>query len=91
MKIDHLKAILEKLCSYTNVLLENIDVSSSEWYNTHVWTREQEHDFMVWLTNYLYENSEAQYQLYGIRNASLEACQRKASWFCMNYGWTTAE
>lgn len=88
MKTDHLKIILEKMCTYPGVLFENLDTTSNGWYSKHSWTKTQEHDFMVWLTNYLYENSEALRQLYGVREASLDSCQSKASWFCMNYGWT---
>lgn len=91
MKSNHLKVILEKMCSYTDVLLEDVDISKDGWYTERTWTSEQEHNFMVWLTRYLYENQDAQEKLYHINNASLKACQERASWFCMMYGWSTQQ
>lgn len=88
---DHLKSIFRKMCSYVDVSFDDIDATVPGWYMNESWDKDQEHDFMIWLTNYLYENQDAQMQLYGVTGMSLNRCRSASSRFCMMYGWTNKD
>ena len=76
------------MCSYIDdAHFDDIDFQEPDWYMKHTWNRDQEKDFCIWLTEYLFKNKEAQESLYSRKNMSKEECRQTASAFCCSFGW----
>lgn len=83
----YLEEILRQMCSYVEIEYSKIDFKSKEWYYIAEWTKEQEDEFVEWLTNYLYTNHKASSSLYKISRLSKKKAKECAEMFNMNYGW----
>jgi hypothetical protein len=84
----YLQEIVNEMCRRINVDPFNIDFLKPDWYFEHTWTQEQAHDFIVWLTEYLYNNKEARKYITGINSKlSKKKLNSIASNFEAIYGW----
>ena len=52
-------------------------------------TKEQESDFIDWLTNYLYNNTDARNEMAWIPRKTKKVCRGLAETFNSFYGWAT--
>jgi hypothetical protein len=84
---DHLKVVMTEMCSRVGVELKKVDFGSAGWFRKHTWSREQEDDFVNWLANYVYSDSEARKQPTTIRIKTRDKCKRFAKSFVFQYGW----
>ena len=85
----HLTTILKKQCNIVGVNFDDIDFSKSGWYQSHVWTEQQEQEFSDWLYNYFLENKEAREELLEHKAKDKKYIKRAISEFNLNYGWKT--
>ena len=53
---DILNIVLQKMCSYVGVNIDDINTKEQFWFEAYEWTSEQEEDFRKWLSKTLYEN-----------------------------------
>jgi len=81
-----LEPILKKMCEIIGVNHETIDFKQEQWFTSHSWTKEQETEFVDWLTHYIYNNKEARLRLSYARKDKA-SCAQFARLFVLNYGW----
>jgi len=74
--------IFKKLCSYVNANYDEIDFSS-DWYEEHEWTNDNEIDFEKWLTVYFNNNKEARKAFNVSANNISDVVER----FVFDFGW----
>jgi len=83
----HLQQILRQMCYVIGVDPETIDFGQHDWYMQHTWTQEQEQEFKIWLTDYIYNNNEARKEILEFPRKDKKHCEKAASEFLFNYGW----
>ena len=93
MKINefspHLQAVLREMCSRVDTDPAKIDFKADTWYMEHEWTQQQETDFVEWLAQYFYANTEARKEILHANRKNLKYCRKAATEFVWNYGWKT--
>ena len=52
------------------------------------WTTEQKYEFTQWLSDYLYTNKEARFEIMNEPIRNKELCEITANAFVFNYGWS---
>lgn len=85
-----LNKILRKMCELANVEYDPNLFNLSDFYLRHSWTKEQEKEFVKWLSNEIYTNKET-WQYFGFSYKPFKKiCNKVAEDFVTNYGWTYA-
>jgi hypothetical protein len=74
---QHLEDILTKMFEVVGETYSPSAVKGPEWYLKHSWTKEQQHLFCKWLTEYI--NKEWKF--------SKATSAKEAKAFIFNYGW----
>lgn len=88
MMDKHLSAIVDEMFTRVGASRKNVNVKRYGWFLQHAWTRQQEDDFVGWLTDYFMKNEGARKELMGhtVLN-SRKRCREAAEEFVWNYGW----
>lgn len=87
---DELKYVLEKMCTYVNLDINDIDIEKEGWYNDHEWEEEDEEHFYHWLTDEFRTNNKVRKQLTQLPSRpSIVRAQDAARWFIFYCGWKT--
>ena len=84
-----LKEILKKMCEYVGADYDKIDFKKKLWFMEYEWSEEQEQEFIDWLTDYLYKNTEPRQHMMAFPMKNKKQCQLAANEFVSNYGWKT--
>jgi hypothetical protein len=87
----HLKIILEKMFEGTGIEFSEDYVNQDSWYLNYTWSEAQQKEYTDWLTDYLYENSEARKELMNFPNKTKKDCKKVADQMVLFFGWTTVE
>lgn len=87
----HLDAILQRLCKVVGADFASVDFKQPTWFRAHSWSTATEEQFTRWLADYLYNNKDAQRELYVRSYMRKRDCQNAAKWFVFNYGWMNAK
>lgn len=85
---EYIETALKEMCSRVNAKYEDVDFQENWWFMNYSWTKEQEDDYLKWLTNYL--------KPIKVRSVFTDFPRiykedKVASWFVLNYGWKTKE
>jgi len=67
-------------------------VTDPDWYCKATWTKEQETEFIRWLTDHFYSNKAARYAL--LRHPTYptkRSCRKAAKEFWWQYGWCCSD
>ena len=83
----HVIEILKEQCRIVGADYEKIDFKEDMWFMDHEWTKEQEAEFIQWVTDYLYNNKEARNMLLQHPYKNKTTCKKAAEQFAFNYGW----
>jgi hypothetical protein len=85
---ESLKYVFEKMCSYVNVNIDDVDFQKDGWYSEHTWTREQEKDFCDWLVNEIRTNNKVRKEITTLSYRPTKKSTEKAvMWFNFMWGW----
>ena len=87
----YLIQILKRMCSIVGANYDEIDFSIPGWYTKYEWTKEQEQDFIDWLTEYLYSNTKARRSLMTISRKNKKLARQAAEQFVFMFGWKTKQ
>ncbi len=84
----HTVTILAEMCDRVNVKYKDINFKKERWFMEYSWDKEEESDFIKWVTEYLNSNKEARYEIMKFpRNK--RNIKKTAQFFVFNYGWAT--
>lgn len=83
----HLTIILKEMCKRVGVKFDDIDFDDPEWYMKHSWTTKEMDDFIQWLADYLYNNTEARKEVMRIPKRTKKDTKKVAQFFVFDYGW----
>jgi len=84
----HLKIVLEEMCRRVDIGFELVNFEDENWYQKHKWTEKEQDDFVKWLTDYLYANTEARQELTTVYYKNKKQLKKVATEFTFNYGWS---
>ena len=88
----HLAAVLKEMCRRVKAKYGDINFKSQDWFRAHKWTREQEHNFEDWMTDYLYKDRSARHELLELSTyANKTRCRKAAQEFTFMYGWSLSD
>ncbi len=65
------------------------DFQEDEWYEKHTWTTEQENEYIVWMSEELFNNEAMREELLENPEKSIMNCFHAAVHFVANFGWDT--
>lgn len=92
IKPESLRYIIQQMCYYANVSVEDVDFDKYNWFNSHTWTIKQEEGFKNWLYNYLYYNRIARREVFGgPTRPSKRTITRGVDEFVFMYGWSVID
>jgi len=57
------------------------------WYSKRSWTIAEAKDFQKWVTDYLYDTSEARKELMAFKQKNKKNCRLAAKWIEFQWGW----
>ena len=83
----HTVAILTEMCDRVNTKFEDIDFNKERWFMKHSWNKEEQEDFIKWITKYLTENKEARREMMNFPDK--KNIKKVVKFFVWNYGWKT--
>lgn len=87
---DSIIYVLKKMCSYVNVVFEDIDFNEDNWYWKYEWTKEQEQNFIEWLANEVKTNNGIRKEITTLPyRPSKTRCVAFANHFNLMFGWKT--
>ena len=86
---EHLQIVLRKMCNMVGADADKIDFKSNNWFWQYEWTKDQEQEFVKWLTDYLYQNTKARKEIMEYPIKRKAHCRKVAEFFAWNYGWKT--
>lgn len=81
--------ILRKMCSLADVEFDSVDFDEESWYCKHSWSKEQEEEFTIWLTDFMKKKENRTVSGAGSLLSNNEARIKFAESFVMHYGWKT--
>lgn len=83
-----LKYVFEKMCTYVNVNIEDIDFQDNNWYENYEWTENQQKDFTQWLAYQFRNNNNVRKDVTKLsyRPSKIRA-ESTANWFILYCGW----
>ena len=86
----YLDEVLTEMHRRVNATYTSVDALNAdpEWYTRHEWTRDQEYDFIDWLTDYFRTNDDARESLTTVLSRNKLFCNKAAREFVGSYGWT---
>lgn len=88
MKIPkHTAIILREMCNRVGVYYWRMDFKKPNWFLLSEWTGAEEDEFVKWMGNYLYKNTEARFEIMRCPRKHKESCIKAAKEFIWNYGW----
>ena len=87
MMDEFVSDILKKQCDLVGADYDSIDFNDDLWFFKHQWTKEQESEFIDWMTKYLQSNKKARSSIMKIPSRSKSICKRTAQQFAFNFGW----
>ena len=85
------KRILAKQCEIVGVKYEDIDFTDDLWFFQRQWTKEQEAEFIDWMTEHLRTNKDVRGVIMNIPSRGRDMCKRTAEAFAFNFGWKYKE
>lgn len=88
-KNPYLIKLLRKMCEVINVDYDSIDFQEEDWYERHTWTEEQENEYILWVAEELYKNTEMREELLEDPAKDITNCFTAAVHFVANFGWDT--
>jgi hypothetical protein len=88
---EPLITILKKQCEIVGADFDKVNFDDELWFFSHQWDKEQEKQFIDWLTDYLHSNRNIMKQLYNISSGDKKFCRKAAEKFAFNYGWKYKE
>jgi|694.fasta_scaffold00447_19 hypothetical protein len=88
-KNPYLVQLIRKMCEVINVDYNTIDFQEDEWYDKHTWTEEQENEYIVWMSEELFNNEAMREELLENPEKSIMNCFHAAVHFVANFGWDT--
>lgn len=84
----HVKKVLNSMCIAVGTTIDKVDTSSKHWYETYMWTLEQQDEFIDWLSIELYKDKDLRKCFVHLRYRDTKARRVKAAKkFVYNYGW----
>ncbi len=87
---EELVYVLEKMCSYVNADYNDINFDEDDWYFKYEWTKEQETNFINWLTDEIRINNKIRKEISKLRyRPSKKRATLFANYFNMMFGWKT--
>ena len=90
MKIPkHTLIILREMCN--RVGAKDINFKSPNWFHLSEWTQAEEDEFVKWMADYLYKNTEARFEIMRCPRKHKESCIKAAKEFTWVYGWKNKE
>lgn len=87
----HVIEILKKQCELVGANYKDIDFNDDTWFFEYQWTKDQESEFIEWMTDYLSGNKEARRDLMNVPGKSKSLCKQVAQAFAFNFGWKYKE
>lgn len=87
----HLKVCLTEACKRVGASPNNIDFNKAGWYRDYTWTKVEANDYVEWMTDYLYNNTEARKELMTITSKHKGRCKSTAEFFSNMYLWTFSD
>ena len=91
MMHEQVKIVLAKQCEIVGAKYEDINFEDDLWFFERQWTKEQESEFIDWLTDHLRTNKEARVAIMKIPSRTKSMCKRTAEAFAFNFGWKYSE
>lgn len=85
----HLVYLLKKMCAIIDVDYDSVDFQDEEWYELHTWTEKQENEYILWVAEELYANTEMREELLEDPAKDITNCFTAAVHFVANFGWDT--
>lgn len=85
------KIVLEKQCEIVGARYEDVDFNDDLWFFSYQWTKDQEYEFIEWLTNHLQTDREARNNIMNIPSRNRRICRQAAQSFAFNFGWKYKE
>jgi hypothetical protein len=83
----HLDIILTEMFRRVDAEYISDLTKTEDWYFDHEWTKEEEYDFINWLSDYLYHNSEARHEIMNFPISNRKQCRKVAELFNAWFGW----
>ena len=84
----HLENIFAVMCRMTDANYHVIDRTKENWFMQHTWSTSTHDKFVEWFSNYIHKVKAAQRELYGRSYMRKDDCDKAASMFTLNYGWS---
>ena len=84
----NVKTALETMCRYANVIFDEVDWTSDDWYSLHSWTHEQEESYRAWWCEFVKTNWQGILTCKPYRHKELSLAW---SMWNLNYGWKIKE
>jgi len=85
--LKHTEKIIRKMCNVVGADINKIDFTKPDWYTKYKWSEEEQEKFTTWLSEYLYDNSEARKELMAMPIKDKKTTNGAARIFMLNYGW----
>ncbi len=77
---EHSREVMQKMCEMIGLSFGAVSFIQPDWYLLHTWSKQEEQEFILWLTLFLLKNKYARNK----RQAEHEAQEINA-----HYGWKT--
>ena len=88
---EEVEIVLKKQCEIVGVKYEDVDFNNDLWFFEYQWTKDQESEFIEWLTNHLQTRKEARAIIMNMPSRNKSMCKRTAEAFAFNFGWKYKE
>lgn len=88
---DHMRVILEEMCSRVGARIYDIDFSTIDWFKSFSWKRSEENKFIDWLTDYLHSSYSARKEIIKFETKSKKKIEEFSRNFVFNFGWINKE
>lgn len=75
------------MCRRVGTTYDEIDFDANYWYVSCEWTEQEEIMFKKWLSDYIYNNTEARNELMDHPIKRKKYTDSFATWFVFQYGW----
>jgi len=85
----HIDIILTEMFRRVNAEFTPDFTKAEAWYYAYEWTREEEQEFVDWLSDYLFHNKEARHEIMNFPIRNKNKCRNAAMQFNAWFGWRT--
>ena len=87
-----MRFVLEKMCTYVDANLDEIDLHEDGWYQQYEWSKEDEEDFTQWLVDKFRNNNNVRKDVTTLPyRPTIARAEMAASWFILYCGWKTKQ